>query len=193
MGGSSADRPSAADDSPGAPGATPEGAAPTTDEVPATAAALARARAAAAAKGFRPGMRPMRRRRPPGVTPTAQRDRRDPTLIGDTVDRLLAERGWGTDVAAGSVIGRWNEIVGPEVAAHAQPTAFDDGVLTVRGDSTAWATQLRLMSNMLLGRIETEVGPGVVTELRIVGPSAPSWVRGSRRVSDGRGPRDTYG
>ncbi|MEO7422193.1 MAG: DUF721 domain-containing protein, partial [Ornithinibacter sp.] len=28
---------------------------------------------------------------------------------------------------------------------------------------------------------------------KVVGPSAPSWSRGSRRVQDGRGPRDTYG
>ena len=32
-----------------------------------------------------------------------------------------------------------------------------------------------------------------VAELKVVGPSAPSWSRGPRRASDGRGPRDTYG
>ena len=37
------------------------------------------------------------------------------------------------------------------------------------------------------------VGAAVVTELKVVGPSAPSWSRGRHRVQDGRGPRDTYG
>ena len=41
-------------------------------------------------------------------------------------------------------------------------------------------------------RIEAVVGPGVVTELIVLGPVAPSWVKGRRRVP-GPGPRDTYG
>ena len=36
------------------------------------------------------------------------------------------------------------------------------------------------------------VGDGIVTALRIVGPTAPSWRKGRLHVS-GRGPRDTYG
>lgn len=106
---------------------------------------------------------------------------------------MVAERGWDVDVAVGSVMGRWEQIVGAEVAAHTVPVTFEDAVLTVRCDSTAWATQLRMMSSHLLQRISADVGPGVVVELRIVGPTAPSWSRGPRKVSDGRGPRDTYG
>ena len=44
-----------------------------------------------------------------------------------------------------------------------------------------------------MGRLAEEVGEGTVAELRVVGPGAPSWSRGRRRVQDGRGPRDTYG
>ena len=65
-------------------------------------------------------------------------------------------------------------------------------MLTVRAESTAWATQLQLLTASLLASIADGVGEGVVNELRVVGPSAPSWVRGPRRVA-GRGPRDTYG
>jgi propionyl-CoA carboxylase beta chain len=36
------------------------------------------------------------------------------------------------------------------------------------------------------------VGDGVVTSLKITGPTAPSWRKGPRHIS-GRGPRDTYG
>ena len=35
-------------------------------------------------------------------------------------------------------------------------------------------------------------GDGVVTVLKISGPTAPSWRKGPRHIS-GRGPRDTYG
>ena len=71
--------------------------------------------------------------------------------------------------------------------------SFEGGELTVRADSTAWATQLRLLSSTLLGTIERTVGSDVVRSLRIVGPNAPSWKKGPRVVRDGRGPRDTYG
>jgi predicted nucleic acid-binding Zn ribbon protein len=165
-------------------------AAPVDD---AAAAALARARAAAKAKGLRPGMRPMRRRRPgvPSDSPRS-RDGRDPLLLGDQMDRLMVDRGWKVDVAVGSVMGRWPDIVGQEVAQHCTPVTFEAGVLTVRADSTAWATQIRLLASSILGRLEGEVGKGTVGELKVVGPSAPSWSRGPRR-SQGPGPRDTYG
>ena len=108
------------------------------------------------------------------------------------MDRLLIDRGWNVDVAVGSVMGRWPQIVGTDVAGHCTPMTFSDGVLTVRADSTAWATQLRLMSSTILGRLETEVGKDTVTELRVQGPSSPSWTRGLRKAT-GPGPRDTYG
>ena len=164
--------------------------------VDAASAALARARRAARDRGLRPGA-PVARRRGIGERgrgePSTKGVGRDPMTLGDQLDRLLRDRDWRVDVAAGSVMGRWAEIVGPEVAAHAAPVSFEEGVLTVRAESTAWATQLRWLGSTLLERMDRAVGTGVVTDLRVVGPSAPSWKRGPRSVSDGRGPRDTYG
>jgi predicted nucleic acid-binding Zn ribbon protein len=162
------------------------------DAAEAAAAALARARAAAKAKGLRPGLRPRRRVKD---VPVGERSGsgRDPKLLGDQLDQFVTERGWVGDVAVGAVIGRWSQIVGPDIALHCAPLDFVDGVLTVRADSTAWATQLRLLSSSLLTRLAEEVGEGTVGEIRVVGPGAPSWSRGSRRAQDGRGPRDTYG
>lgn len=162
----------------------------------AAASALARARAGATEKGFRAGMKPKRRRRASGAEPMMSgtaRDGRDPALLGDQLDRLLVDRGWKIDVAVGSVMGRWPEIVGPDIAAHVEPLSFTDGVLTLRADSTAWAQQMRLLTSSVLSRVEQEVGVGSVSELKVLGPSAPSWRKGGRRSPDSRGPRDTYG
>jgi len=164
----------------------------------AAASALARAREAARAKGLRPGSRPGRNQRKresgaqTGGSAGRAGDGRDPSLLGDQLDRLLLDRGWNVDVAIGSVMGRWPAIVGTEVATHCTPVTFSDGILTVRAESTAWATQLRLMSSSILARLETEVGKAAVAELRVQGPGAPSWIRGPRK-STGPGPRDTYG
>lgn len=164
------------------------------DDLDAAAAALARARGRAAEAGLRPGSPAQRTRRVGhGAEKKGRKDGRDFALIGDQIESLVADRGWEVDVAAGSVMGRWGAIVGEEVAAHTAPVTFEDGTLTVRCDSTAWATQLRLMASTLMQRITADVGEGVVLELNIVGPQAPSWSRGPRKASDGRGPRDTYG
>jgi predicted nucleic acid-binding Zn ribbon protein len=185
------------DDPPAAaPDPLPEPTDADTRIADAAASALARARAAAAEKGLRPGMKPKKRRRFQGDAATlsgSARDGRDPTLLGDQLDRLLLDRGWKVDVAVGSIMGRWPEIVGADIAAHVEPVSFTDGVLTVRADSTAWATQIRLLASSLLARVEEEIGAGAVTELRVAGPAAPSWNRGARRSPDSRGPRDTYG
>lgn len=160
----------------------------------AATAALARARAAARAAGLRPsasGRVPRRSR--PSEAPPVSGEGRDPVLLGAQWDRLVADRGWQGDVAVGSVVARWPAVIGPEVAQHVTPESFEDGVLVVRADSTSWATQLRYMVPMLLERLTAEVGEGVVTDLRVLGPAAPSWRRGRRTAPGGRGPRDTYG
>ncbi|WP_307864705.1 DciA family protein [Allobranchiibius sp. CTAmp26] len=164
------------------------------DRFAAAREAVARARMSASEKGFRPGARiPKRRPRAGDIGQgRAQDDGRDPSLLGNQFDKLLSERGWQLDVAAGAVMGRWREIVGEDVAAHSEPVAYADGVLTVKADSTAWATQLRLLASTLLGRMEQVVGADVVTELRVTGPGSPSWSHGLRSAP-GRGPRDTYG
>lgn len=172
-----------------------DGQAVENDPLAAARMALARAQRGAVERGFRPGSRPPKRRPLAGQTPRAGsggRDGRDPQLLGNTMQRLLLDRGWNVDVAAGAVMSRWSELVGREVSDHAQPLTFENGVLTVRAESTAWATQLTLLASTLIASIERGIGAGVVTELKIVGPSSPSWVRGPRRVA-GRGPRDTYG
>jgi predicted nucleic acid-binding Zn ribbon protein len=158
-------------------------------------AALNRARAAALARGAMPG-RPVRRavagersRARSGSTPG---DGRDPVLLGDTLARLAAERGWRDELSVGGVVGRWREVVGEQIADHCTPELFDDGRLVVRTDSSSWAAQVRLLVPQLLARLEKEVGPDVVREVQVLGPSGPGWVRGQRRVR-GRGPRDTYG
>ena len=167
---------------------------PVADPAEASRSALARARKAARDKGFRPGMKPApNSRRIAGMPPIRSTgDDRDPALLGAQLERLLLDRGWSADVTVGSVMGRWAEIVGAEIAGHVRPVTFEGSVLSVQADSTAWATQIRLLTSSLLGRIEAVVGAGIVTDLVVLGPAAPSWVKGRRRVQ-GPGPRDTYG
>ena len=154
--------------------------------------ALNRARAAARAKGIRPGQPARRILADPPPSSGARPGGRDPQTFGAVVQRLLHERGWVQDVSVGGVIGRWREVVGDQVADHCVPETFEDKVLVVRADSTAWATQVKLLTPRLLERLAQEVGEGVVETVTVLGPAGPSFRRGPKTVR-GRGPRDTYG
>ncbi|WP_309108692.1 DUF721 domain-containing protein [Arthrobacter sp.] len=169
------------------------------DKIDAAQAALNRMREAAAARGE------VRRAAPRAGGAQKQRAARgtrgfsqfhatgrDPLGLGKVVGRLVAERGWTSPVAVGSVMAQWATLVGPEIAAHCTPESFTDTTLQVRCDSTAWATQLRLLSASLLEKFRNDLGDGVVTSIQVLGPAAPNWRKGGRSVQ-GRGPRDTYG
>jgi predicted nucleic acid-binding Zn ribbon protein len=119
-------------------------------------------------------------------------DPRDPQPFSAVLERLMKARGWEKPKAEATVFGAWERVVGPDIAKHSRPVKLDAGVLTVEAESTAWATQLRMLAATLLKQIASEVGHNVVIRLQIHGPAAPSWSKGLRRVQ-GRGPRDTYG
>lgn len=158
-------------------------------------ALLARARASARSASRTPTRKPAGRRRSGtdgGSRSGSGPDDRDPQPLGVAVDRLTADHGWEVDVAVHAVLARWSELVGDDLAAHCRPEGFDDGTLTVRAESTAWATQLRLLAPQLVARLNSQVGSGTVRLVTIRGPDAPRWTHGPRSVR-GRGPRDTYG
>jgi predicted nucleic acid-binding Zn ribbon protein len=130
----------------------------------------------------------------PAAGANGRRGRReDPQSLTAALDALIGERGWALAAATGSVFGRWPEIVGSDLAAHTKPETLIDGELTVSADSTAWATQLRLLAGQLIRRLNTELGDGAVRRVKVAGPAGAPRKPGEWRVRGGRGPRDTYG
>ncbi|APA94716.1 UPF0232 protein [Nocardia seriolae] len=161
--------------------------------------ALEEARAAARAAGKsvgqgrasprKGGIRSLRRR---SGWSGAHPDDRDPQTLSSLAMQLAKGRGWSGKVAEGTVFGRWASVVGEDIASHATPISLENGILSIQAESTAWATQLRMFQSQILAKIAAAVGNGVVKQLKINGPTAPSWRHGDRHVK-GRGPRDTYG
>ncbi|UNZ21865.1 DUF721 domain-containing protein [Streptomyces sp. 891-h] len=156
--------------------------------------ALRAARAQARARGDEAQQR-RQARRGGGLRSGARRDGRDPLPLGAAVSRLIAERGWETPAAVGGVMGRWPQLVGPEVAQHCEPQRYDEEerTLLVRCDSTAWATQLRLLAPRLVARLNEDLGQGTVRMIKVRGPEAPRKGYGPLRAPGSRGPGDTYG
>ena len=156
------------------------------------AEALARARADAWARGDRPGKpthspeRIMATEPAPGgsaVSWSARTRRDDPQPLNVAVGGMLSARGWRPRAAVASVFGRWEQIVGPQVAGHVIPEAFEDGELVVTAESPAWATQMRLLAPQVLKRLGEELGVGTVRHVKVRTRSSPG---GGMR---GRSPR----
>ncbi len=110
-----------------------------------------------------------------GLRSGARADGRDPMALGAAINRLLTERGWETPAAVGGVMGRWPQIVGEDLANHCVPEKYDEDerVLIVRCDSTAWATNLRLLAPQLVARLNEDLGHGTVRFLKVNGPGGP--------------------
>ncbi len=117
----------------------------------------------------------------------------DPELITEALSDLISEREWDSGLAEGNLFITWAQIVGSDIAAHTTPLSISDGVLTVQTSSTAWATQLSLVSRQLLSTIQSDPSGATVLKLIFIGPLAPSWKKGIRSIRNARGPRDTYG
>jgi predicted nucleic acid-binding Zn ribbon protein len=117
---------------------------------------------------------------------------RDPRGIDDILEGLTHRLGWNSSLAKADLLASWVDLAGAETALHSEPVGIEDGILTVRCDSTAWATQLRLMRGQITTSIATRFPDAGIESVKFDGPNAPSWKRGTRSIP-GRGPRDTYG
>jgi predicted nucleic acid-binding Zn ribbon protein len=127
-----------------------------------------------------------------GRSSGAHPDDRDPQTMDATLGRFVSEQGWETELRVHGVFSRWEAIVGHDVGQHVSPESFAEGRLVVRTDSTAWATQMKLLAPDVVRRLNEVLGEGTVEAIVVEGPRGPSWKRGRLRVK-GRGPRDTYG
>lgn len=92
---------------------------------------------------------------------------RDPQGIGSSLDRIARRLGAPSARALSGLFQRWEELVGPGIAAHATPVSLSRGHLRVEVDSNAWATQLRYMTADLVAKCCEELGEGAVKQIDI--------------------------
>ncbi|MGW7254616.1 DUF721 domain-containing protein [Streptomyces sp. NPDC054834] len=172
---------------------TASGKAPEPSGVDLARVALRAAKEQARARGDAAQQKKQARRG--GLRSGARADGRDPMALGAAINRLITERGWEAPAAVGGVMGRWPQIVGEDVAKHCVPEKYDEDerVLVVRCDSTAWATNLRLLAPTLVARLNEDLGHGAVQMIKVLGPGGPARRYGPLRAPGSMGPGDTYG
>ena len=61
----------------------------------------------------------------------------------------------------------WSRAAGKVIAEHSRPVAFWSGTLTIGTPCSTWAAQLRLLSEEIVGAVNSFLGALVVRELRV--------------------------
>lgn len=90
-----------------------------------------------------------------------------PEPIGAVAAQLVGRRQWGQRLEGARIHSVWPRIAGPAVAAHVTPVRLMGGVLVLRADSGAWATQVRYLAGELAERANAEFGATAVTRVQV--------------------------
>ena len=80
---------------------------------------------------------------------------------------------------------RWDELIGPSIAAHARPTRWQGKALILRVDSSAWMQELSYLKVQLLSKLKEQFPASGIDEIRLeLGelPPAPKRVQGAQRI-----------
>lgn len=84
-----------------------------------------------------------------------------------SLERLLDDLGSAPVQETNSLLARWAEVVGHDLAAHTQPVGVRHGILVVQADDPAYGDHLAWQERQLVQRLATVLGAGVVTGLQV--------------------------
>jgi predicted nucleic acid-binding Zn ribbon protein len=94
---------------------------------------------------------------------------REPVPITSALDEVVRSLRGPDRRQVGGLFGRWDEVVGAQVAAHVRPLKLDGTTLVVEVDEPAWATQIQFLSGTVRERLASVVGVQVDrVEVRVV-------------------------
>ena len=84
----------------------------------------------------------------------------------DVVPRVLAGLGLDRRRAEAEVMKVWNNLLDPNIVAHAQPTGIRKGTLFVTVDSSVWLSEIvRYRRKEVLDRLQHSFGRDLITKI----------------------------
>lgn len=84
-----------------------------------------------------------------------------------SLERLLDDLGAAPVRETNSLLTRWPEVVGRDLAAHTEPVGVRHGILVVQADDPAYGDNLAWKERELVHRLALVLGEGVVTGLQV--------------------------
>jgi predicted nucleic acid-binding Zn ribbon protein len=94
--------------------------------------------------------------------------RKKPSSIADVLANVLRDAGIADRVEQARLVPEWTSLVGPQIAAVTEPLSISaDGTLFVAVTTSAWMTELSLMSPELLRALNGVPGRPPVVRIRL--------------------------
>ena len=104
--------------------------------------------------------------------------------IDAVLEKLLKAQGFTHKIVEQQAFVAWNHAVGDLISRSTQPTSLNNGKLTVCALSHVLVTELSLLQQLIIGKLNAAIGQSVVKELRFkVSPHRPSPPQGTQRSS----------
>jgi hypothetical protein len=85
--------------------------------------------------------------------------------VGDLIEQLLASKGFTTQLKKYQTWSCWNDVVGPQIARHAQPLRIRDRILEVRVAQAAWMQQLQLLKPRILKQLNERLDGDLLDDI----------------------------
>ncbi len=89
-----------------------------------------------------------------------------PQPISRLIEGALRQYGLHERLTERSVLMKWPEIVGQDIAAHSRAVDLVGGVLVLEADHGAWRQELTLLMPMILTKYNEMCGAGTVKEIQ---------------------------
>ena len=90
-----------------------------------------------------------------------------PRPVSASLERLLGQLDKPPPDVLSAVFGRWEEIVGAEVANHCRPVAIEGDRLIVAVSDPMWASEIRWLSDEMLNRVNELSGARPLRSLTV--------------------------
>ena len=86
--------------------------------------------------------------------------------VGDVMPAVLSRLGLDRRRAEAEIVRVWNNLIDPNLTAHAQPTGLNKGTLFVTVDSSVWLNEIvRYRRKEILDRLQHSFGRDLIARI----------------------------
>ena len=86
--------------------------------------------------------------------------------ISSILDDYVSDSELGKKLKKFSIFNHWEDIVGKEINRKTRPQKLFKGILYISVSDPGWASELSMMSEQLIDRINSFVGEKIINQLR---------------------------
>jgi len=100
------------------------------------------------------------------LTPLEQAQALRARTLGDVMPAVLNNLGLDRRRAEAEIVRVWNNLIDPNLTAHAQPTGLNKGTLFVTVDSSVWLSEIvRYRRKEILDRLQHSFGRDLIARI----------------------------